>query len=98
MLFILLRVHLVWPVLPLKLLSLIKLNDDRALLSLVLVIQELLLSPPKVTLHSLMICVSSLSRRLIIILLLHPCQTRLRKYVLTELTAPKLESMKESFR
>ena len=98
MLLILLRVYLVWPVLPLELLSLIELNDDRALLPLVLVIQELLLSPPKVTLHPLMICVSSLSPSLIIILLLHPCKTRLRKYVLTELTAPEFESMKESFR
>jgi len=60
--------HLIRPVLPLELLSLIELNDYRSLLPLVFVIQVLLLSPPKVT---LIIRVSSL-RYLFLILLLHP--------------------------
>lgn len=89
MLFILFSVHLVGPILPLKLLSLIELNDDCALLAIVFEIKELLLlshSPSKVTLteHSI-IGMSSLGG-LLVILFLYTCKTRLREYVFAELS------------
>ena len=95
---ILLGVDLVWAALALELLSAVKLNNDRALLPLVLIVQELILAASGtavlapwellklLAIHSPILFLSWL--------LLHPGEAWLRERELSEISAPQFEPVK----